>query len=122
MKLCRFFSTDDTSPLPYQHLPVFEYDLKDDQETDMRLLRVIPVAGNLQLEDGGYTRLNVIMHLGPRRENSQHRKCVAQEIYFKRHVLAFLPPYRRTAFGVAWRHVRRQKPVCFTPLPMQSHR
>lgn len=88
----------------------------------MRLLRVIPVASNLQLEDGGYTRLNVTMHLGPRRENSQHRKCVAQEIQSKLYVLAFLPPYRRIAFGAAWRHVRRQKPVCFTPLSMQSHR
>ena len=45
--------------------------LDGDEETGERLLKVIPVAGNLRLE-GRYTRLNATIRLGPKQDTADH--------------------------------------------------
>ncbi|KLO11943.1 hypothetical protein SCHPADRAFT_941673 [Schizopora paradoxa] len=49
-----------------------EYTINGEEETDECLLKVIPVAGNLRLHDGRYTRVNATMHFGPKQNTADH--------------------------------------------------
>lgn len=93
-----------------------------EKETDMRLLQVIPIAGNLPVEEGHSREahgLNVSTRLGPLRGEARHRMC---PVVLLLHILPILKLlFRRIAARITWRNVCRQEPICVNPVPMQSH-